>query len=74
MTQSAALKAAIDAAGGPVALGRELGISSAAISQWDVCPPLRVIAVEKASGVSRHRLRPDLYPVEPRPSEQGAAA
>ncbi|MFJ7660728.1 transcriptional regulator [Methylobacterium sp. NPDC097178] len=59
----AALKIAIEKAGGHAKLGRALGISGAAISQWSQCPPLRVLAVEAASGVSRHELRPDLYPV-----------
>lgn len=59
----AALKLAIQSAGGPAALSRKIGISSAAISQWKICPPLRVIAVEEASGVARHLLRPDLYPI-----------
>ncbi|WP_183507899.1 transcriptional regulator [Methylobacterium brachythecii] len=56
------LERAIEAAGGPKALGVAIGISSQAISQWQVCPPLRVLEVERASGVSRHDLRPDLYP------------
>ncbi len=68
----AALKIAIEKAGGHAKLGRALGISGAAISQWSQCPPLRVLAVEAASGVSRHELRPDLYPA-PAPVE-GAAA
>ena len=59
-----ALKRAIAAAGGPVALSKILGISSAAVSQWDVCPTLRVLAVEAATKVPRHELRPDLYPPE----------
>jgi len=58
----AALKKAIELAGGHAALARSLGISSAAISQWQACPPLRVLKVEAASGVPRHELRPDLYP------------
>lgn len=56
------LERAIDGAGGPKALGLRLGISSQAISQWTECPPLRVLDVERASGVPRHELRPDLYP------------
>ncbi|TXN26866.1 YdaS family helix-turn-helix protein [Methylobacterium sp. WL19] len=58
-----ALTLAIRMAGGPKALGERIGISSQAISQWVECPPRRVIAVEAASGVSRHELRPDLYPL-----------
>lgn len=26
------------------------------------CPPHLVIAIERASGISRHALRPDIYP------------
>jgi DNA-binding transcriptional regulator YdaS (Cro superfamily) len=59
-----ALKRAIEAAGSPAALARSLGISAQAVSQWDEVPPLRVIAVEKVSGIPRHELRPDLYPAE----------
>jgi DNA-binding transcriptional regulator YdaS (Cro superfamily) len=58
-----ALNRAIEAAGGQSALARALGISPQAIDQWTKAPPLRVIAIEKASGVSRHELRPDLYPL-----------
>ena len=57
-----ALKRAIDAAGGLTKLAEPLGISKQAVSQWDEVPPLRVLAVERISGVSRHDLRPDLYP------------
>lgn len=61
----AALKRAIKAVGGLTELAAPLGITAQAISQWDEVPPLRVLAVERASGVSRHELRPDLYPLEP---------
>lgn len=64
----AALKIAIEKAGGYAALGRALGISGPAISQWRECPPLRVIAVEAVSGVSRYQLRPDLYPLAAPPA------
>lgn len=60
-----ALKRAIKAAGGLEGLAAPLGITAQAISQWDEVPPLRVLAVERISGVSRHELRPDLYPPEP---------
>lgn len=53
---------AIDLAGGPAALAAKLDITPQAISQWKRVPAERVIAVEAASGVSRHDLRPDLYP------------
>jgi DNA-binding transcriptional regulator YdaS (Cro superfamily) len=62
--KAAALKRAIDVAGGQAELARLIGITAQAISQWDEVPPLRVLAVERISGVSRHDLRPDLYPLE----------
>jgi DNA-binding transcriptional regulator YdaS (Cro superfamily) len=60
-----ALERAIKAAGGLAALAEPLGITAQAISQWDEVPPLRVLAVERATGVPRTELRPDLYPTEP---------
>jgi DNA-binding transcriptional regulator YdaS (Cro superfamily) len=36
-------------------------ITGSAISQWDKVPAERVVLVEKASGVSRTVLRPDLF-------------
>lgn len=55
------------ASGGAAALSRRLAnqcvfISPQAISQWRRVPAGRVLAVEKATGVPRHDLRPDLYP------------
>ena len=47
-----------------------LGVKPQAVSQWDRVPPLRVLDVERISGVPRHELRPDIYP----PPAQGAAA
>jgi DNA-binding transcriptional regulator YdaS (Cro superfamily) len=65
------LKRAIDAVGGKVALAKALGITHQALTGWQQVPPLRVLAVEKATGISREVLRPDLYPptrrVIPRP-------
>jgi DNA-binding transcriptional regulator YdaS (Cro superfamily) len=62
--RTAALQRAMEAVGGPAALARRIGITLQAIVQWDDVPPLRVLQVERASGVPRHELRPDLYPVE----------
>ena len=62
---SYALKLAIERAGGAAALGRELGISTQAVSQWGgQVPSNRVIEVERVTGVNRRLLRPDLYPPE----------
>jgi len=61
-----ALTEAIRRAGGLRALGRALGISHQTITQWRQAPPLRVLAIERLTGVSRHKLRPDIYPIERR--------
>lgn len=58
------LERAITLAGGLTKLAASLHITKQAIAQWDEVPPLRVLEVERASGVSRHDLRPDLYPLE----------
>jgi TorA maturation chaperone TorD len=47
--------------GGASELARRLGISQPSVSAWSRVPAERVAAVEAASGVPRHRLRPDLY-------------
>jgi DNA-binding transcriptional regulator YdaS (Cro superfamily) len=63
--QAAALVHAVNEAGGQSALARKLGIAPAAINRWvrqGRVPPLRVLAVEAATGVSRKALRPDIYP------------
>lgn len=52
---------AIEAAGGPTALGNALGCSSQAISQWSRIPADRVVDVERITGIPREELRPDLY-------------
>jgi DNA-binding transcriptional regulator YdaS (Cro superfamily) len=56
-----ALRRAVDKLG-LVGIARSLGISKQAVSQWEEVPPLRVLEVERLSGVPRHELRPDLYP------------
>lgn len=45
-------------------LAEALGINQTAISQWRQVPALRVLDVERITGISRHDLRPDLYPRE----------
>lgn len=59
---------AIAAAGGVTRLAEAVGVSRSAVSQWPRVPANRVLAVEKATGVPRHELRPDIYPLD------GAAA
>jgi len=47
-------------------LAEKLGVSRPALYQWRKVPAERVIALETASGgkVTRHEIRPDLYPLE----------
>ncbi len=68
------VRAAVEAAGGQSRLARLLGIKQPTICCWAKVPPLRVLQIEKLTGVSRHLLRPDLYPLEDALSEKGGAA
>ena len=66
MNENAATKAA-EVAGSQSALARLLGCTPQAVQK--MCstgrvPAERVLDIEKATGVSRHELRPDLYPEE----------
>lgn len=65
--KAVALDEAKKAAKGNTGLARALNgdITPQAVSQWKQVPAERVLDVERATGVSRHRLRPDLYPAEP---------
>jgi DNA-binding transcriptional regulator YdaS (Cro superfamily) len=55
---------AISAAGGGAKLASALKIKRQAVYQWQCIPADRVNAVEKITGIPRHELRPDLYPLE----------
>lgn len=57
---------AIRAANGVMKLADLLNISHAAISQWKRIPAARVIEIERGlkGAVTRHEMRPDLYPEE----------
>lgn len=63
-----ALLKACSVAGGQSALARKMGLKSqGSVSAWLAkgrVPAERVLKIEALTGVSRHRLRPDLYPVE----------
>lgn len=67
------LEVAIAKVGGQKALATALGrVTPQAVNQWvrDGRPPAkRVLAIEAATGVSRHLLRPDIFG-----PEQGRAA
>jgi len=71
-----ALELAIKAAGGQLALADALGITQPAIAQWSQTPVMRVLEVERITGISRYLLRPDVYgkPPRKRASRSGKAA
>ena len=63
--ETVALLQAVDRMGGQTSTAKKLGISQQAVQFWikqGKVPPLRVLALEAASGVSRKALRPDMYP------------
>jgi DNA-binding transcriptional regulator YdaS (Cro superfamily) len=61
-----ALKLALIRAGSQESLATALGVSQGTISKWVGCskqmPAEYVLTAEKLYGVSRHDLRPDIYP------------
>ena len=59
---ASAVDRAIEKAGGASAVARAFGISPQAVGQWKRIPAERVLALEALSGISRHLLRPDIYP------------
>ena len=62
LTQYIWLRVAVKQLGGEGRLARRLGISRQAVHQWKRCPKRKVLEVEGLSGVSRHKLRPDIHP------------
>ncbi|TBZ94495.1 transcriptional regulator [Rhizobium leguminosarum] len=66
-----ALNEARTAAGGSSAIARGLGLTPQAVLQWKAVPAERVLEVERISGVSRYKLRPDVFG---KPPNSGVAA
>ena len=68
LTMLAALELAVRRIGGQSATARCRGVSQPTVHNWlrkaKKCPPEHVLGMEAASEVSRHDLRPDLYPRE----------
>ncbi len=59
------LEQAIATMGSQTALARAIGKSQGHISKWlerDYVPAESVLAIESATGIPRHKIRPDLYP------------
>ena len=47
-------------------LAADIGVTPAAIRQWDKVPADRLVAIERATGIPRQVMRPDLYDGIPR--------
>ncbi|WP_024816610.1 YdaS family helix-turn-helix protein [Methylopila sp. 73B] len=76
-TPTEALLLAIDRARGQTALARKIGTIQQNVFYWvkkrQIGPPAEfVLAIERETGVSRHCLRPDLYPAPPSPQANAA--
>lgn len=54
-------------------LAQALGITRGAVAKWKRVPAERVLKVEAYSGISRHLLRPDIYPRPDAAGEQRLA-
>ena len=67
-TPAGALKRAVAIIGGQSKTARLLDLSQTSIWKWvskgKVLPAEYCLKVEAATGISRHELRPDIYPVE----------
>lgn len=63
-----ALRLAVAAIGSQAAFARLIGKTQSVVSKWLArgghLPAEHVLAVEAATGISRHDLRPDLHPRE----------
>jgi DNA-binding transcriptional regulator YdaS (Cro superfamily) len=69
-----AIKKAIEIIGSQTALAEKLGCTPQAVQQWEASgtvPVKRVIGIEQATGgvITRHELRPDIYPDDPAPTQ-----
>lgn len=71
MASLEALKRACEVAGGQKSLADRIGTSQSQVWYWLArskkgVPAEFVLPIERETGVSRHELRPDLYPAEAR--------
>ena len=62
-----AIEIAVERAGSQSELARRVGVRQGYIWKWlqsGRIPAERVLAIEAATGISSHELRPDIYPIE----------
>ena len=65
------MEEAAAAAGGKARLAELLSVSYQAVWKWGRIPADRVLEIEAITGISRERLRPDLYGApRPRPKRR----
>lgn len=73
MTQPTALERAIETAGSQTAFARAVGASQQIVSYWVArgkpLPAEFVLKAEASFGISRHDLRPDIYPTDHAPAD-----
>lgn len=76
ITPFEALEQVVIAAGSQPKLARALGVSSTAVWKWlqssKRLPAEHVLTAERLYGVSRHDLRPDIYPRDYPPAPDAA--
>ena len=68
-TKNTPLQRAVTLAGSQTELARRIGVQQAHVWNWlnrskGKVPGEYAIPIERATGVSRHELRPDLYPID----------
>lgn len=72
LTMHEALLLAVRHQGGQSQTARNRGVTQPTVHYWlnvmKKCPPEHVIGMEEDGGVSRHLLRPDIYPMEEVPT------
>lgn len=67
MNEHIAIRRAIDLMGGVYPAAARMGVSPQAVYKWlkqGRAPVVRVLEIERAAGVRRWELRPDIYPRE----------
>lgn len=59
------IRAIVRAGGGPLKLGKALGLKHSSVCCWTRVPAPHVRSVSKLTGIALHDLRPDLYDPPP---------
>lgn len=71
------LERAVEKVGGQSAFARLHGVSQPSVWAWikngKPLPAEYVLKTEEVTGISRHELRPDIYPLESEPTSARAA-